>query len=173
MSLTKDQVQIGGVYVAKIGQRLCRVRIDEVVKQAATRYSQKKTWWAATNLLTGRPIKIKRANKLRLEVPPELIAKELAETPVPSQPQPPQGPFDLTATVVVDRSIEFIDITGDTFKHRKLLRSLGCDWNPRNAVWSISSNNADKLKGIVKNYDELVAVLAASGAHKLEIECPK
>jgi len=54
--MKKHEVEIGGVYVAKVSGRLVAVRIDH---EAANR------GWFATNLRTGRTIRILTAARLR------------------------------------------------------------------------------------------------------------
>lgn len=55
--MLKKDIEIGGVYIAKISDKLARVRID-----APAQYGN---GWDATNLDTGRKIRIKSAAKLR------------------------------------------------------------------------------------------------------------
>lgn len=57
--MLKADVAIGKTYIAKISQRLTRVRLD--------RESQYGGWYA-TNLSTGREVRIRSAAKLRREV---------------------------------------------------------------------------------------------------------
>lgn len=57
--MKKDQVQIGGTYVAKVSGQLARVRID-----AESRFGG----WDATNVSTHRKVRIKSAQRLRGEV---------------------------------------------------------------------------------------------------------
>ena len=59
--MKKDQVQIGGTYVAKVSGQLARVRID-----AESRFGG----WDATNVSTQRKVRIKSAQRLRQEVRP-------------------------------------------------------------------------------------------------------
>lgn len=54
--MLKSQVEIGKVYVAKISGRLARVQIDGICFRGG---------WYATNLDTGRKIRIRGATKLR------------------------------------------------------------------------------------------------------------
>jgi hypothetical protein len=56
----KKEVEIGGVYIAKISEKLAHVRID-----APAHYGN---GWDATNLDTGRKVRIKSAAKLRQKV---------------------------------------------------------------------------------------------------------
>ena len=54
--MRKDQVTVGGVYVAKISDKLTRVRIDGVSPHGG---------WDATNLGTNKKVRIKSPAKLR------------------------------------------------------------------------------------------------------------
>ena len=60
--MKKDQVQIGGTFVAKVSGKLATVRID-----AESRFGG----WDATNVSTRRRVRIKSAQRLRREVRPE------------------------------------------------------------------------------------------------------
>lgn len=55
--MKKNEVKIGGVYAAKVTDKLVPVRID----------ATKGTGWSATNLATGKTIYIKSAQRLRDE----------------------------------------------------------------------------------------------------------
>jgi hypothetical protein len=57
--MRKSEVQIGGVYAAKVSGEIVRVRIDR-----ASPYGG----WDATNLRTRRRIRIKSAQRLRRQV---------------------------------------------------------------------------------------------------------
>ncbi|MBU4270794.1 MAG: winged helix-turn-helix domain-containing protein [Planctomycetes bacterium] len=54
--MTKSEVKIGGVYTAKVTNKLVQVRID-----AESRYGG----WDATNLATNKKVRIKSAQRLR------------------------------------------------------------------------------------------------------------
>jgi hypothetical protein len=56
--IRKKDVKIGGVYHAKISGNVVRVRLDGPNPYGG---------WNATNLITGRPVRIKSAAKLRGE----------------------------------------------------------------------------------------------------------
>ncbi len=56
--MLKRDVQIGGIYIAKVSNRLVQVRID-----AESRYGG----WEATNLSTGKRVRIRSAQRLRAE----------------------------------------------------------------------------------------------------------
>ena len=58
--MRRDEVQIGKVYLAKVSGKLTQVRID-----AKSRYG-----WDATNLATGKKVRIKSARRLRDEAKP-------------------------------------------------------------------------------------------------------
>lgn len=62
--MLKKDVKIGGVYVAKVSNKLTQVRIDSADESAR----DGRTKWWATNLRTGRAIRIHSAAKLRREV---------------------------------------------------------------------------------------------------------
>lgn len=80
--MKKDQVQIGGTYVAKVSGQLARVRID-----AASRFGG----WDATNVSTHRKVRIKSAQRLRQEVPAEKSSgPTAAEAAVIQDDRPPQ-----------------------------------------------------------------------------------
>lgn len=53
--MKKNEVQIGGVYTAKVSDKVVQVRVD----------AEKGTGWSATNLVTGKAIYIKSAQRLR------------------------------------------------------------------------------------------------------------
>jgi hypothetical protein len=57
--MTRNEVKIGGMYTAKVTNRLVQVRIDK-----ESRYGG----WDATNMTTGKPIRIKSPQRLRSEV---------------------------------------------------------------------------------------------------------
>ena len=54
--MKKAEVVLGGVYVAKVSNKLVYVRIDDVSRFGG---------WNATNLNTDRQVRIKSAAKLR------------------------------------------------------------------------------------------------------------
>lgn len=83
--MKKEQVQIGGTYVAKVSGQLAQVRID-----AESRFGG----WDATNVSTRRKVRIKSAQRLRREVttttleasapadlPPQDIDERIAAAP--------------------------------------------------------------------------------------------
>ncbi len=54
--MTKNEVKVGGRYVAKVSDKLVKVRIDS---------THSKGGWNATNTATGKRIRIKSARRLR------------------------------------------------------------------------------------------------------------
>lgn len=54
--MTKKEVELGGIYTAKVSGRLVQVRIE-----SESRYGG----WNATNLDTSREVRIKSAQRLR------------------------------------------------------------------------------------------------------------
>ena len=54
--MKKDEVKVGGMYVAKVSDKLVTVRIDS---------THSKGGWNATNTATGKRIRIKSARRLR------------------------------------------------------------------------------------------------------------
>ncbi len=53
--MKKDEVKVGGMYVAKVSDKLVAVRIDS---------THSKGGWNATNTATGKRIRIKSAQRL-------------------------------------------------------------------------------------------------------------
>lgn len=54
--MKKNEIKVGMLYVAKVGDRVVTVRIDGVSSHGG---------WNATNTATGKPIRIKSAQRLR------------------------------------------------------------------------------------------------------------
>lgn len=57
--MKKSEVEIGGVYVAKVSDRLVRIRITRESPHGG---------WEAWNLITNRAVRIKSAQRLRSRV---------------------------------------------------------------------------------------------------------
>ena len=68
--MKKSDVKIGGTYTAKVTNKVVQVRID-----AESRYGG----WDATNLSTGKKVRIQSAQRLRGEVGAEPTAADTAE----------------------------------------------------------------------------------------------
>lgn len=76
--MTKNDVQIGQTYQAKVSNRIVEVRIDSEYHHGG---------WNATNLSTGKKVRIKTARRLRgrsVEVPPP---QPQEDAPPPATPQ--------------------------------------------------------------------------------------
>jgi hypothetical protein len=71
--MKKNEVQIGGVYNAKVSDKVVQVRIDAESHHGG---------WDATNLTTNKKVRIKSAQRLRA-----VAADEAAETATPAEPQ--------------------------------------------------------------------------------------
>ena len=54
--MKKDQIKIGGLYTAKVSDKLVAVRIDSTHSAGG---------WMATNTATGKVVRIKSAQRLR------------------------------------------------------------------------------------------------------------
>ena len=78
--MTKSEVKIGGVYTAKVTNKLVQVRID-----AESRYGG----WDATNTETGKKIRIKSAQRLRSAVGPDSAPTRAKKTKGASKPKVP------------------------------------------------------------------------------------
>jgi len=63
--MTKNEVKIGGVYIAKVTNKLVQVRID-----AESRYGG----WDATNMATGKKVRVKSPVRLRAAVKGDVAA---------------------------------------------------------------------------------------------------
>ena len=61
--MTKDQVEIGSLYRAKVSGKLTVVRIDGV--RPLRGLTRTTTGWYATNVKTGREVLIRSAARLR------------------------------------------------------------------------------------------------------------
>ena len=67
--MKKDDVMVGATYVAKLGGKLTRVRIERESPYGG---------WAAVNAETGRRVRIKTAQRLRFEAVGPKRAKAIA-----------------------------------------------------------------------------------------------
>jgi hypothetical protein len=65
--MKKSDVEIGGVYTAKVTNKLVQVRID-----AESRYGG----WDATNLATGKKVRIQSPQRLRAAVGDDVAKKD-------------------------------------------------------------------------------------------------
>jgi hypothetical protein len=74
--MKKNEVQVGGVYSAKVSDKMVQVRID-----AENRHGG----WDATNLATNKKVRIKSAQRLRAVAGGETTSAE-PEAPAPETP---------------------------------------------------------------------------------------
>lgn len=66
--MKRADVVIGGVYIARVSDRLVPVRIDAPHQRVGYFGGRTVNHWDATNLSTGRKIEIRSAAKLRRAV---------------------------------------------------------------------------------------------------------
>lgn len=71
--MKKNEVQIGGVYSAKVSDRVVHVRIDAENRSGG---------WDATNLATNKKVRIKTVQRLR-----EKISGPVGEAATPNEPE--------------------------------------------------------------------------------------
>jgi hypothetical protein len=64
--MTKKEIQVGNVYIAKVSGALCRVRVTGIREIEATN-TKKLTRYEAVNLETGRSITVRSAARFRRE----------------------------------------------------------------------------------------------------------
>ena len=87
--MKKNEVQIGGVYSAKVNDRVVHVRINGENRSGG---------WNATNLATGRKVVIKSAQRLREKIsgpagqPATPDVSEVTPVQVPEAPETPATP---------------------------------------------------------------------------------
>jgi len=72
--MKKSEVKIGGIYIAKITNRIVRVRID-----AVSRYGG----WDGTNLDTNKKVRVKSPAKLRAAIGGDTIPAKAKESKMP------------------------------------------------------------------------------------------
>ena len=77
--MNKGQVIVGGIYVAKVSDRLVPVRIDSI---------HSKGGWNATNTKTGKRIHIKSARRLRGAAEDQDKKKDATIATVPKEKKP-------------------------------------------------------------------------------------
>jgi len=66
--MLKKEVKVGALYVAKVSGRLTAVRIEKQIRK-------NKQGWRATNMRTGREIRILSGAKLRRELSEDQVQK--------------------------------------------------------------------------------------------------
>lgn len=68
MALTAKDIEVGGVYVAKVGVNITRVKVLAVNKHEGSKYRRGHTSYKVVNLKTGREVFFKSATKFRSKV---------------------------------------------------------------------------------------------------------
>ena len=81
--MLKKDVKIGGVYTAKVTNRLVQVRIDSVNRHGG---------WEATNLSTRKKVRIKSPQRLRAAVGDDVAKVEKSSKKATVAAEPPQTP---------------------------------------------------------------------------------
>lgn len=74
--MKKDEIKIGGVYVAKVSGKLTKVRVDAI--RAGNEYQPRETLYDVTNLTTGRTTIFRNAAKFRSQA-----SMSLSDLPTP------------------------------------------------------------------------------------------
>lgn len=97
--MKKDQVKIGGTYLAKVSDKVVPVRID------AVRPTSGGGGWDATNLSTNKQVRIKSAQRLRGPAPERTSREQVRATTVPEQENArPRDPQQAASTVGITAS---------------------------------------------------------------------
>ncbi len=113
--MKKSEVKIGGVYIAKVTNKLVQVRIDAVSKYGG---------WDGTNLASKKSIRVRSATRLRSEVgacaPPKNTKSTQHDKPsakaIPEAPtEPAENPKPISPTCANCGSTE-VDDDGDCAK---------------------------------------------------------
>lgn len=67
--MTKTEIKVGGTYLAKVSNKLTKVRVDNIVEEERFFGKQRLvTHYHVTNLVTGRKTTFKSAAKFRKEI---------------------------------------------------------------------------------------------------------
>lgn len=66
--MKKSEIRVGGVYLAKVSDKITRVRVDAIRESWHPVYSICKMYYDVTNLTTGRKTTFRSAAKFRSEV---------------------------------------------------------------------------------------------------------
>jgi hypothetical protein len=74
--MKKDEIKIGGTYLAKVSDKVVPVRIDAESAHGG---------WDATNLLTDKKVRIKGAQRLRCPANRDGLPQAKAEVQAPSE----------------------------------------------------------------------------------------
>ena len=68
--MTKDEIGVGGLYVAKISGNIVTVRVEKIFKTQSNKYCKGGTHYEVKNLSTDRLCTFKSAAKFRRPVKP-------------------------------------------------------------------------------------------------------
>jgi hypothetical protein len=135
--MKKDQIQIGGLYTAKVSDKVVTVRIDSVNSHGG---------WNATNTATGKRIRVKSAQRLRAEA--KGGKKKAAEAPKP----------DVTPTVEI--------VTGqpvpEPAKREKKIRKTATD-KPKRVSALDAAAEVLKAEGKPMRAKDLIDAMVAQG----------
>lgn len=63
--MKREEIQVGGIYTAKVSNRIVNVRVERITKREGSDYRRGGTYYVCTNLNTNREIVIKSAAKFR------------------------------------------------------------------------------------------------------------
>jgi hypothetical protein len=75
--MKKSQIKIGGIYVAKVSNKLVNVRVNSI--ETVPSYGDRTTTrYGVTNLATGRQTSFRSATKFRGEVPNLMTGRQLS-----------------------------------------------------------------------------------------------
>jgi hypothetical protein len=138
--MQKSDVKLGGVYTAKVTNKIVPVRID-----AESRYGG----WDGTNLSTGKKVRIKSPTKLRAEV--EAVAVEGQATP--------QADQENVAANAADAATADPDVANPGAKKGKTAKARGAA-NTKNRK---RATKADKGAKRMSGLDAAAKVLEESG----------
>ncbi|MGQ9636013.1 MAG: winged helix-turn-helix domain-containing protein, partial [Bryobacteraceae bacterium] len=104
--MNKNDVQLGGVYAAKVSNRLVQVRIDGENRHGG---------WDATNLATGKKVRIKSAQRLRGAAPGS--AGDTAE----AKRHPSKGQSKPKRTSVLDAAFRVLEEAGQPLSVQEIV----------------------------------------------------
>lgn len=69
--MRKNEIRVGGLYLAKISNNIVTVRVDSIREAEPTQFKRAETVYGVTNLKTGRKVTFRSAAKFRAEVKPQ------------------------------------------------------------------------------------------------------
>lgn len=71
-----SEIEVGGIYTAKVSGKIARVRVDDKVPRFRLRDGVEWTEYRCTNLETRRQIRIKSCQRFRQRVQPKEMSYE-------------------------------------------------------------------------------------------------